>query len=626
MRLRLLTACCVAFSIAACSSGGTDDSAQSSTQTTAQTTALATPLSGPLQTVAARAVRCDVVAAELGQARRQFTAQCGGKPRDCDPNGNQWMCASYVIGTSAPDPQSGNANGDTDAVTGSGSDTGTVPGSCTVRASTLQAARDAYASQCDLPRLDCDPIEGQWQCSSQQLGQRAPQVAGEPAVTESFDDSLDGRVRTLISAASGGRGLAAFTLPETGDLDAIPQDPNNPLTTAKVALGQLLFHDTSFALNGRMDESESWSCATCHHAAAGFKSGIRQGIGNGGVGFGANGSARLLAAGFDGNALTDADNLPDLQPFASPSILHSAWQDVMLWNGQFGNSANGIVNAGVDPARLLTPGTPKAVNETGLSGVEVQAIAGSGVHRLKFGPNPQTVLQTNTVYQELWEAAYGNEFIDPLEGAGKAMAAFERTVIANEAPFQHWLRGDKQALSELQLRGAELFFGRAGCVECHRGPGLGSDVGAMADNMFFALGFSDLDETDAIIHGTVSRADRLGRGGFTGNPADNFKFKIPQLYNIKDANVMGHGASFDSVRAVIEYKNAAVPQHVEAKDSLDHRFQPLDLTELDIDALTAFISDGLNDPDLLRYQPVSVPSGGCIIVNAHDDTNDGLCP
>ncbi|MFK7855413.1 MAG: cytochrome-c peroxidase [Granulosicoccus sp.] len=568
----------------------------------------------------ARNSSCEVTASSLSAAKRLYSEQCGGSTRDCDPVDGQWLCANYVIGTRAPTE----SNVDNAALPGHSSDSQAVAGSCTVQAASLSAARDAYAEQCNLPRLDCDPIEGVWFCSSQQLGSGSPNPTSLNTNPTVFNDSLEGRVKNLIDAHSAGQGLAAFTLPETGDFAAIPQDPNNPITPAKVTLGRLLFHDTSFALEGRGGDQRTWSCATCHHAAAGFKSGTRQGIGNGGVGFGSIGADRVVALGFDHAAAADDDSLPDFQPLASPTILHSAWQDVMLWNGQFGNSENGIINAGVDPGRLLTPGTPKESNSAGLAGVEVQAIAGSGVHRLKFSDD--TPLQNNSTYQTLWHDAYGNEPIGFLEGAAKAMAAFERTVIANEAPFQRWIRGESAAMTELQLRGAELFFGSAGCVDCHRGPGLGSDIGAMPDNVFFSIGFADIDHGGQAILGTVDEATRLGRGGFTGVASDNYKFKIPQLYNLTDANVFGHGASFDSVRAVVEYKNLAIAQNPDAQDSLDYRFQALSLSSEDVDALTAFVSDALNDPNLQRYEPDFLPGNGCIVVNAQDGLNDGRCP
>ena len=58
----------------------------------------------------------------------------------------------------------------------------------------------------------------------------------------------------------------------------------------------------------------------------------------------------------------------------------------MLWNGALGNASNGIINAGIDPERLMTERTPKEANREGLSGIETQAIAGTGVHRILAFP------------------------------------------------------------------------------------------------------------------------------------------------------------------------------------------------------------------------------------------------
>ena len=213
-----------------------------------------------------------------------------------------------------------------------------------------------------------------------------------------------------------------------------------------------------------------------------------------------------------------------------------------------------------------------------------------------------------------------------LAGAALAIAAFERTVLANRAPFQQWLRGDESALSAQELRGGILFFGEAGCVQCHRGPALSSEQGATEDQMFFAVGFSDLDTSDSRIHGNIAEADRRGRGGFTTRPQDNFKFKIPPLYNLADNDFMGHGASFQTIRSVVEYKNRAAAQNAAASDSLDSRFQPLGLTTEEITDLVAFLENALRDPELMRYQPDSVPSGHCLVVDPLTEIASHLCP
>ncbi len=426
-------------------------------------------------------------------------------------------------------------------------------------------------------------------------------------------EELSAALSAMLEAESGGVGASAFLLPDSDDFDNIPQDPNNPLSAEKVELGQLLFHETALAQNGvNVDLAGTWSCASCHQARAGFKSGVLQGIAEGGEGFGMAGEARVLVEGFDKDS-ADPTLVPDVQPLTSPTILNTAYQEVMLWNGQFGNVVGGFVNIGLSDDVLATPGTPKAENDRQLAGVEIQAVAGLGVHRLKVVDD--TVLQTNATYQALFDAAYPDGSSDVLEDAAKAIAAYERTVLANQSPFQLWLRGDSDALTVEELAGAVLFFGDAGCSDCHRGPALSSEVGATEAEMFMAIGFADFDPNNPAVTGSVDDASARGRGGFTGEPADDYTFKVPQLYNLVDSDVFGHGGSFTSVRDVVAYKNTSVAQKVLPQGTLDERFQPLGLSEQDIDNLTAFLTNSLYDPNLLRYEPQELPSGNCFPVN-----------
>ncbi|GAB2189183.1 cytochrome c peroxidase [Sessilibacter sp. MAH1] len=426
-------------------------------------------------------------------------------------------------------------------------------------------------------------------------------------------EKLSADLTATLESVSGGEGLAAFTLPDSDDYENIPQDPNNPLSAEKVALGQRLYHETALGTNGvNPDRVGTWSCASCHHAAAGFKSGILQGIAEGGEGFGMAGESRVLAEGFDAQS-SDPTLRPDVQPVTSPAVLNATYQEVMLWNGQFGNMVGGLVNLGLADEVLATPGTPKAQNNRQLAGIEIQAIAGLGVHRMSV--TGDSILQTNSEYQTLFNAAYPDGSSDVLGDAGKAIAAFERTIIANQSPFQRWLRGETDAMSEQELRGAILFFGEAGCGDCHRGPALSSEVGATEDQVFFAIGFSDFDPNNPAVTGVVDDATARGRGGFTGESADNFKFKIPQLYNLADTNVFGHGGSFNSVRDVVAFKNTGLSQKVLPVGVIDNRVSPLGLSEQEIDDITTFLESALYDPNLTRYSPESVPSGNCIPVN-----------
>ncbi|MBM4361017.1 MAG: cytochrome-c peroxidase [Deltaproteobacteria bacterium] len=368
-------------------------------------------------------------------------------------------------------------------------------------------------------------------------------------------------------------------------------------------MGQRLFHDRGLAVNPKAAGLEfTYSCATCHHAAGGFGSGMLQGISEGGVGFGESGEGRRC----DPNFVTTAD----FQPVRTPPALNLAWQRVMLWNGQFG--AVGL-NEGTEAAWVT--GTPKAHNHLGFEGIETQAFAGMAVHR-QLNPampdkNRNASIFTTPEYETLFERAFeraGESFSGVSEiTTALAMAAYERTLLANRAPFQRWLRGENGTLRADELRGATLFFGKARCVECHTGPALNSDA-------FYRMGFADLDEAGkfhTLQEGELIKGKgepTLGRGEFTGRAEDRFAFKVPQLYNLADQRFHGHGSSFGSVREVVEYKVEARSQHP-AVQSLD--IKPIDLSDAEVSDLVAFLEVGLYDPDLARYSPSELPSGLC---------------
>ena len=414
------------------------------------------------------------------------------------------------------------------------------------------------------------------------------------------DDTPDGTTGTdaaltqALLDASGGVGVAAYRLPLSTHLPQIPQDPKNPINQAKVDLGALLFHETGLGLNPEHAEGmQTYSCASCHFASAGFQAGRFQAISDGGIGFGNNGEGRMK------NPLYDAAEL-DVQPVRSPAALNIAYQEAVLWNGQFGATG---VNAGTEAQ--WTPDTPIETNELGYEGTETQAIAALGVHRLEM----DEFICQDLGYDNLFDAAFPEVPVQnryDRERAGLAIAAYERTLLANQAPFQLWLRGQEAAMTEQEKRGAVLFFGKANCTSCHNGPNL-------ANMEFYAIGLKDLYECPEEVFGASADSEaNLGRYSFTKQEADKYKFKTPQLYNLTDSPFYGHGSSFRSVRDILAYKNAAIKENPNVPDSqLAEDFQPLGLTEAEIDDLTAFIENALNDPALLRYQPLSIRSGNC---------------
>lgn len=411
---------------------------------------------------------------------------------------------------------------------------------------------------------------------------------------EQFEDTkLNKQVRKLLKKADPVNGVSGFILPDSDDLGSIPQDPQNPITPDKVTLGKLLFHET--ALGNRAKYAiglKSYSCASCHQVAAGFQAGLRQGIGDGGSGFGIKGEAREKSTTYSSDSL-------DVQPIRSPTFLNSAYQVAMLWNGQFGATGP---NIGTEDR--WTAGTPIATNFQGFEGVETQALAGLRVHRLELSDD----ITQNQEYRDLFEGAFpgiSDEDRYTLDNVGLAIAAYERVVLANQSPWQNWLKGETNALSTAQLRGAKLFFDKANCVACHTGPALNTME-------FHALGMGDLLGSDIFQSNAPGTGANLGRGGFTANADDNFKFKVPQLYNLSEAGIFGHGGTFNSIREVVEYKNNAIPENGTVPASqLADEFESLDLSSSDVDDLVAFLRDGLRDPNLERYVPESLPTGSC---------------
>jgi len=422
-------------------------------------------------------------------------------------------------------------------------------------------------------------------------------LAGALASCELADSGMNDtspdldRALTDLLTSYGQRPLTTFRLPESDDLASIPQDPRNPLTPAKVELGKLLFHETAISVSPRRPEGRgTYACATCHHAGAGFQAGRQQAIAEGGTGWGENGEARRTNTAYGPGQV-------DALPIKSPTVLNTAFQRLMMWDGRLGSASR---NVGTE-ARWI-PGSEPGQNHLGYEGLETQAIVALTSHR--FGDIRFSSASEDPTYRALWAEAFPGQLVSN-ETAGLAIAAYERTILANRAPIQRWLRGEPNAMTDAEKRGAILFFGKAGCEDvCHTGP-------ALNILEFYALGMADMVGPDVV--GVVP--ENKGRGGFTGIEEEDFLFKVPQLYNLKDSPFLGHGGTFRSIREVVDYYNAAIPDKSLPDGRLTERFIPLELSEREVDDLVAFLSDALYDPDLDRYVPESLPSGNCTPAN-----------
>ncbi|NJC26687.1 cytochrome-c peroxidase [Neolewinella antarctica] len=399
--------------------------------------------------------------------------------------------------------------------------------------------------------------------------------------------------RTLIRLSASGS-LRDFVLPDGSDLSGIPAGVSNPLTQEKVALGKLLFYETALGRDAIDPEQvRTFSCSTCHVPEAAFTAGSAQGIADGGRGFGVSGAGRTMNPDY-------AENDIDAQGARPLSMLGVAYVTNSMWAGRFG--AHGA-NAEVEEVwGVFDPATE--VNHLGLDGLEAQNIEGTVTHRM----STDEFLLDTLGYRPLFDRAFPEFTGDAKYGRvalSFALSAYIRTILPNEAPWQQWLRGDRNALTEAQKRGAQLFFGKAGCYRCHQGP-------ALNGNAFYALGVNDLCDVPGVRRTGLNDTRNLGRGDFTRRADDLYKFKVPQLYNTKDMPYYFHGSSKQNLREVVAYFNDGVIENERVPAAnVAAFFQPLNLSAVEIDELTEFLAEGLYDANLSRYVPEAVLSGAC---------------
>lgn len=408
---------------------------------------------------------------------------------------------------------------------------------------------------------------------------------------DALPDPLDTRLERRLSELSPDGSLDYFQLPDSEtELGRVPAGVGNPLTPEKIALGKMLFFETGLAADARHESGKgTYSCGSCHVPSAGFMPGRKQGIADGGVGFGANGESRGRRRGYEETEL-------DVQGARPLSVLNTAFVTNSTWSGKFGANH---VNEGTEYAWV----GDAEINEMGLDGLESQIIEGFILHRMRTTAGWLDSLG----YTEMYDAAFADfpesERYNALTSSF-AIAAYLRSLTTTEAPFQRWVRGERDAMSRMEKEGALVFFSKAGCYRCHKGA-------ALSSNEFHALGVRDLYESGAFNTGPDDIRN-FGRGGFTGREEDMFKFKVPQLYNMKDSPFYFHGSSRHSLRAVVDYFSAGEPANKRVPASqISPYFHPLQLSETEKAALVEFLEHSLYDPNLERFVPQEVLSGNC---------------
>jgi cytochrome c peroxidase len=196
--------------------------------------------------------------------------------------------------------------------------------------------------------------------------------------------------------------------------------------------------------------------------------------------------------------------------------------------------------------------------------------------------------------------AFQNVFGRPpnWEDMSKALAAFERTRLSTEAPFDRFLHGDERALNPSQRRGWALFTGKAHCASCHT---YDPALPLFGDNRFhntgIAAGKPDFNQRAGASTAAVNKTEidklaletdysDLGRFLVTQKREDIGAFKTPFLRDVLLTGPYMHGGSLETLWDVIEFFNKGG----ERNPFLDAEMKPLGLTTSDVDDLVNFLS------------------------------------
>ena len=175
--------------------------------------------------------------------------------------------------------------------------------------------------------------------------------------------------------------------------------------------------------------------------------------------------------------------------------------------------------------------------------------------RLPF-TSPEAVVRLGNIpdYQEQFQRVFGSAVT--AEGVAQALAAYTRTILSGQAPYDRFKAGDHQALSEAAQRGLRLFEGKARCSRCHSG-----------------FNFTDEDYHNLGI-GMDQATPDLGRATVTQDDADTGAFKTPTLRDVARSAPYMHDGSLATLEQVMDL----YVQGGHANPWLSPKSQPLDLT------------------------------------------------
>jgi cytochrome c peroxidase len=333
--------------------------------------------------------------------------------------------------------------------------------------------------------------------------------------------------------------------------DAVRTPADNPITPDKVQLGRMLFWDP--ILSGNKDVA----CVTCHHPNNGYAENLDLSLGVGGLGLSASRQSGTLVKRNSMTILNTAYN--SIKSDGSYDPLKSA----MFWDNRV---------ASLEEQALKPIGSEEEMR-------------GHAFTELATMDTIVARLRANSAYTTLFNKAFGSPSITK-DRVAKAIATFERTLIANNSPFDQYQKGNTNALSNLQIQGLQNFI-NAGCNGCHNGP-------MFSDFEFHRLGIPD--------NARIAKTD-------TG--AGTYLFRTGSLRNLSSTGPYMHNGKLRTLEEVFDfYDNTSKGRGTLSipLNQVDPKVRNLRMGGNQKQAIVAFLQS-LSDPNFDRTIPTSVPSG-----------------
>lgn len=268
---------------------------------------------------------------------------------------------------------------------------------------------------------------------------------------------------------------AVFGFDYLQSLPASPPIPgDNPLTKQKIALGKRLFFDTQL-----LGAKSKLSCNSCHNLAQG---------------------------GDDDHAFSIGQN-GKISHRSSPTLWNIGFQTVLYWDGR----ASSLETQTLDHLRNPVISTWPNIGEM------VQQLSQSTSYQTAF----------SKAFPADKETLYGISGVN----IARAITSFERTLVASNSSFDHYIAGDATAISPSAKRGIQA-FNDAGCLACHFGANFAGPAPGPALKM--GDGFYELFPNNLGSHyeRQYHLADDLGRFAYTGDPEERYMWRVPPLRNI----------------------------------------------------------------------------------------------